>query len=221
MPFRTVLPQTETGLVLYLTGNAGAGKIMHDCSPMGNNGRIYGATWVEGKFGKALKFDGVDDYVNVSHNDVFNMSNFSVVMLFNPESFTNPNSGYKGHWIYKNQYIAIITNSNGNVEVRTIDSGGAIVGLYSISLELGNWYLVAYTVSEGGEMKLYINGVLDASTTFSGPPTSNTNALRIGSAYDLNYAAKGKIDEVRIYNRVLSAEEIRAHFKGAVIKLRP
>jgi hypothetical protein len=55
----SVQAQNETGLVgeWHFDGDA------KDSSGNGNDGTIYGATFVEGKFGKALSFDGVDDYV--------------------------------------------------------------------------------------------------------------------------------------------------------------
>ncbi|MCD6317450.1 hypothetical protein J7M02_00080, partial [Candidatus Aerophobetes bacterium] len=56
----------DEGLVLYLPfEEIDAGWVTPDYSDYGNNGTIYGAVWVNGKFGRALEFDGVDDYVEV------------------------------------------------------------------------------------------------------------------------------------------------------------
>ena len=46
----------------------GKGDIATDSSDQGNDGEIHGAKWVDGKFGKALEFDGVDNWVEVPHS---------------------------------------------------------------------------------------------------------------------------------------------------------
>ncbi len=71
------MPSPQSGLVLYLPFSEGTGTIAYDLSGYGNNGTLYSSTticsnpptsgcpqWVNGKVGKALSFDGVDDWVN-------------------------------------------------------------------------------------------------------------------------------------------------------------
>ena len=58
------LDQIEEGLVVYYNFNEGKGTVVKDNTGR-NIGTIYGATWVDGKFGKALSFDGVDDKINI------------------------------------------------------------------------------------------------------------------------------------------------------------
>ena len=60
-----VQAQSDEGLVAEWHFDEGAGSVVEDSSGNGNDGVIYGATWVEGKFGKALSFDGVDDNLEV------------------------------------------------------------------------------------------------------------------------------------------------------------
>ncbi len=54
----------EEGLVLWLRFEEGKGDIARDSSGYNNDGKIYGASWVKGKVGGGLQFDGVDDYVD-------------------------------------------------------------------------------------------------------------------------------------------------------------
>ena len=56
--------------------NEGSGSLLKDKSPYHNDGEIYGPTWVNGKFGKALLFDGVDDYVVVPTSESMNLHPF-------------------------------------------------------------------------------------------------------------------------------------------------
>ena len=73
---------------------------------------------------------------------------------------------------------------------------------------LNTWTHVASTF-DGAVIRLYINGVQVASTAFSGTMVPSTGALRIGgnSLFVTEYFT-GRIDEVRIYDRALSAAEI-------------
>jgi len=222
LPFRTVLPQTEEGLVLYLTGNAGAGKIMHDCSPMGNNGRIHGATWTQGKFGKALKFDGVDDYVlaPLSHTNSITVAvwiNYRSLPSDNPGVFqAQPTSGSDD----TTKVVGIWVGNDGYLWGRLIQSDGTLIDFPKNKyLSPNTWYHIVLTADAStGIGKLWVNGEEISSISYDGTLQSFSYA-KIGRQGTETW--NGIIDEVRIYNRVLSEEEIRAHFKGAVIKLRP
>ena len=234
LPFRTVLPQTENGLVLYLTGNAGAGRVMHDCSPMGNNGRIYGATWVQGKFGKALSFDGVDDYVEVPDSASLDITDeLTIEAWIKPES----TQGSGGWGIIVSKQQAGSSTDERNYEFVINDGSGVTDGFcfYAKSSTTGNlkyaWSGVPYLDNEWqhavvtfqgsiSKVKFYLNGNLVATKDWGDNTlVPNDYSLKIGSTGTTEHF-HGTIDEVRIYNRALSEEEIRAHFKGAVIKLK-
>ena len=55
---------SEKELVAYYSFDEGEGNVLHDLSGNGNDGTIYGAKWVDGKYGKALEFDGRNNYVD-------------------------------------------------------------------------------------------------------------------------------------------------------------
>ena len=57
--------QSDDGLVAEWHFDEGSGSVLVDSSGNGNDGVIYGATWVDGKYGTALSFDGVDDNLEV------------------------------------------------------------------------------------------------------------------------------------------------------------
>jgi len=63
----------DDGLVAEWHFDEGSGSVLEDSSGNGNDGVIYGATWVEGKYGKALSFDGVDDYVDFGNDASLNV----------------------------------------------------------------------------------------------------------------------------------------------------
>jgi len=221
LPFRTVLPQTENGLVLYLTGNAGAGRVMHDCSPMGNNGRIYGATWTDGKFGKALSFDGVDDYVDCGNDESLQMTDEVTLMAWIKTTYDGG-----AHTVVARNYGFMINAPFGsNIEFYGHDGSDATKCTPSWLSEYDDkWIFVAAVIRKytgSWTIRGFVNGVKVCESTnsaFDGP--GQLGKVTIGSLLGTPRFFNGTIDEVRIYNRALSEEEIRAHFKGAVIKLK-
>ncbi len=85
---------------------------------------------------------------------------------------------------------------------------------YPHTWALDKWYHWV-AVYDGESMIIYVNGIQVASQPASGDILGGAQDLRIGEVY--GQAFYGFMDEVRIYNRVLSAEEILARFKGQEI----
>jgi len=70
----------DQSCILYLPLDEGAGGTAYDKSGYDNNGTIYGATWMDGKYGKALSFDGVDDYVEVADSASLDITRITVCL---------------------------------------------------------------------------------------------------------------------------------------------
>jgi len=106
--------------VLHLPFYEGSGNIVHDVSGYGNNGTIYGASWVDTrdpKLGYALSFDGVDDYVNCGNDLSLFPSDaitFEVYVKVNDIS-----RGYSG-------FLCRQSRSNGLQLIKLSGSGGVI-----------------------------------------------------------------------------------------------
>ena len=165
---------------------------------------------------KALEFDGIDDYVDITHSDTFNMKDFTVSIIIFPFTLTNIKTGKNNHYIFKNQYIAIVTHADGTVDVRTVDKNSAMVPLYSVKkITSRKIYSITYTVSVDG-IKLYINSELDSTKSFAYPPKPNNNNIYLSStvAGKSDYNAFARILDVKIYNRALSDSEIKALYKN-------
>jgi hypothetical protein len=83
-------------------------------------------------------------------------------------------------------------------------------------LAAGTWTHLAATVSDGS-LRLYVNGTLVKTTALPGPLTSTDSPLRIGgNSFWAKEFFAGLIDEVRIYNRALSATQIQADMNTAI-----
>ena len=198
------------GLVLWLKFDEGVGLKAYDLSQYRNHGTIYGATWVEGKFGKALQFDGVDDYVEVPDSASLDITDEITVTA----------------WIYPlavDSYRGIVADAysgcqNFGWKFGILDGklwfehgDGTTCGKYSsvATISTNQWYFVAVTFKD--KVRLFVNEEVKEFT----PPLSLVSRdawLGIGRAFLNEYGAtyfNGTIDEVRIYNRALSAEEIK------------
>ena len=81
----------------------------------------------------------------------------------------------------------------------------------SVALGTGDWSHIAMTY-DGSTQKLYVNGSLAASAALSGSINQDANSLLIGQFFN------GMLDEVAIYNRALSATEVKDHYYGFVDK---
>jgi hypothetical protein len=77
----------------------------------------------------------------------------------------------------------------------------------------GNWYLVTGTY-DGSSLKVYLNGNLDSSLAVSGIGAVTSNTLCVGAHTCNSYWTNGAVDDVRIYNRALSAAEIQRIYRG-------
>lgn len=192
----------EDGMVGLWHMNEESGTI-EDTSGENNDGTTYGniAYGAEGKFNTALEFDGVDDYVNISHSELLFDSPITVGAWIMIDTTT----GIKGiaacgygegtpHWLFQ------VNESKLRVYVKNAYYSGAT------SLSTGTWYHVAFsgTAATGG--KIYLNGVEDG--TISAWTTGGGTDVRIGTTGGPQFF-DGKIDEFAIWNRSLNDSEIQ------------
>jgi len=218
------IPQLGSDCVLRLDFDEGSGNTVYDKSPYRNNGTIYGASWVDGKYGKALSFDGEDDYVEVPNSESLDITDAITVEVW-VKPTVEPRD-YNMMFIQKgddtsNDRTFYIYNRGVSDELHFggYDSLGNLhLVRFSMPSDYKNgvWsYLVLVKDSNG--LRAYYNGMLKGfDDTFTENMRSNTDPVMIGVAGTLLYF-NGIIDEVRIYNRALSEEEIKAHFiRGAI-----
>jgi len=94
--------------------------------------------------------------------------------------------------------------------------GAGVEAISTSEVVAGEWIYVVGTLN-GTTLNLYFNGVLEGTGTFSGTRGSLTSDLAIGRRSGASYF-KGAIDEVRIYNRALSTEEVQDLYDGIDIR---
>lgn len=184
----------------------------NDESGYGNNGTVYQAVSISDRFdnpGSAYKFDGVNDYIQIPNSTSLNFTNsitinfwIKVTQFFDREAYPLSH----GNW--ENRWKISITSKRFRW---TLKSSSATKDLDSeTQIKLDSLYNVS-ALYNGSDFEIYINGRLDALTTFSGTILSTTIDFMVGQVLPGNnqYNFKGVLDDIRIYNYALSLEEIR------------
>jgi len=202
-------------LVLDLPFDEGEGSVAYDQSLYGNNGTIYGATWTRGRSGWALSFDGVDDRVEVPHSDELNIAEGNKITITMWAYLTGWQEGYPaGVVIDKRTENQANYNweFNENVMSMRVHAEGTIYSA-CVPHSFNTWNFYAM-VLDGDVLKGYLNGELKATVTGVATSGTNTVDLHIGETAEGVCRTKGIIDEVRIYSRALTDEEIRELYEG-------
>jgi hypothetical protein len=210
-------PDLEHGLVGHWPFEDGAGSTAADASGSGHDGALTNmdpnTDWVTGQIGGALDFDGSNEYVNVN--------SFSI----------NANAPWTmGGWVRLNN-----THSHGLVSWRRNASGinQAFTGVNPSNLGVANrfgaamwdgasWTVVNDTtdaqthtwthvmaVYDGGALRLYVDGREVGSSAQTTGMAGAPDTMKIGQDHHTSQTINGLIDDVRVYDRALTGEEIR------------
>ena len=223
--------KTKDDLVGDWHFNENAGPVAFDSAlaPANNGNLTNEPVWTTGRYNPALSFDGIDDYVNVGNDPSLQITSAITLEAWiktpsywkkqypTPVSKANYTFGYPGDW--DGEYWIAIRSSDKRVSFAFAPAGGNAIDHWSNSGLLPNtWYHIVATFDDSADkVRLYINGVLDKEYTETQKPAITDNPVRIGQGgnYDFqNTWFNGIIDEVRIYNRVLSPAEILAHYNA-------
>ncbi|MEL6624471.1 MAG: LamG-like jellyroll fold domain-containing protein [Bacteroidota bacterium] len=204
----------DAGLLAYYPFNTNA----LDESGNGHDGVVNGAALTSDRFGKpnaAFLFDGIDDYIQLDeYQDT--LENFSVCAWVKINEFDNLNDDFAQ--VFRTPYLALgrndqkvavyafgVNNDNGDPYYRsngTVDTSG--------------WIFLASTYEKvTGQYKIYIDGVIDISYSNKfGTPLSQLFTIGGEPTFRDGRFFSGKIDDVRIYSRLLSEQEITDLFNA-------
>lgn len=198
----------DDGLVAFFPFDEGTGDKASDVTGNGHDGKFEGAPkWVDGKFNSALEFDGNDDYVAVDDNNALDFTDKITMM-----AWFSPNDDLTSRRLMvKNDSIFVIFDFGNK---KSIDFLVKPTNLFAesstIDWTIGEWYHFAGTF-DGKKLKVYVNGKLEGDADNPTNISPSDLDLWIGGD-DFGRPTDffpGKIDEVRIYNRVLSESNIQ------------
>jgi hypothetical protein len=214
-------PPPTGGLVLSFSFDEADGQPAIDASSSGRNGVITGAVRVPGKVGRALQFDGIDDWVTVTDGAAGTPLDLTTGMTL--EAWVKPTAidGWEAvivkelgtnllsYALYAHDGAPLAGGADapaGYGRIGGVDQ--AVRGTARISTT--DWTHLAMTY-DGTMQRFYVNGVEVGTHAQTGSMAVGDEPLRIGG--DATFAGeffKGLIDEVKVYNRALTAAEINA-----------
>ena len=207
----------SSGLVGAYSFDAGSGTAVADNSGSGNSGTLSGATWATGKNGKALSFDGVNDWVTIADRASLDLtSGMTLEAWVRPAAQSRSwrtvvlkeRPGGLAYALYSNtdsnRPSAEVTNVLGQRDARRRPRFAS-----------GTWSHLA-TTYDGATLRLYVNGTQVASKPATGAITTTSAPLRIGGNAVWSEWFSGQIDDLRIYNRALTAAELQTDMNTPV-----
>jgi hypothetical protein len=211
----TVTAPTGSGPFAAYSFDDGAGTILGDATGHGHPGTITNASWVNGKYGSALSFNGTSSHVALPGLGRFYKSGFTLEAWVKKSSLAK-DVGVLGSWdsnqnggpmIWVDHIAGHYYLTLGQPLSQYLDSGQSPVA--------GEWHHVAATW-DGATARFFVDGTQVASRAFSGSP-GDSDDWRIG-AYGGSPGQffDGLIDEVRIYDRALGAVQIQTDMSAPV-----
>jgi hypothetical protein len=218
----SALYQKATGLVLKVTLEP-ANVVVNDSKPAGAafDGFNYFGTWVAASTDALNRSrTGVMEFVETNHSQI----------LVPPHSEFDTQKGTMSFWVRSgdtelNNGSMLIDRRGANGEILVLTTGGFVTWqptwLYNdttaASVTDGNWHHLAYVYDQtvSGYSSVYVDGVLDKTHTNPGAWTWDGRQIEIGRSHDGYWDGfNGQIDDVRFYNRELTAGEVGQIYAG-------
>jgi hypothetical protein len=210
--------------VLSLPFDEGTGTVAKDASGSGNDAQLLnGAGWGTGRSGSALVLDGVDDIAAVS--DSPSLGGFGGALTV--AAWVQRSSAQTG-WrmavsrqlttTSADQFFLGFSGSQPRFGLNTSGSGNQNTGAGSVAA--GAWVHLA-GVYDGTSLRLYVNGTQQATLAKTGTILASARPILLGgnantaTALAATEALHGRVDDLRLYARALTASEISALASGA------
>lgn len=215
-PLSAELLDDAVGIWLF---DEGKGGVAADTSGNGNDGEVSGAKWAEGKFGGALEFEP-PHVVRVEPSDSLNFKDQMTIA-----TWVYMNKGVSDTAIRRNGSYLLEVQSGGErvpgAYVFGIWSGGGFTGGVwgKTVVEPEKWYHIV-GLYDGSEMKLYVDGTLEAAVK-QGGDVDQAGELLFGTFGGEKFI--GRLDEIIFFDRGITEAEIAALMKGveAVLPVSP
>ncbi|MBW7988537.1 MAG: LamG domain-containing protein [Planctomycetes bacterium] len=199
---------TKAELVGWWRFDESSGTTAYDTSGNGNDGTFNGEPqWVSGFTGGALEFDGVDDYVAIGDLDL--TGSFTLTFWMQPSSIPGD-----WHSVVMKEYDYGFEFDGNSLLGRVGDGAGGWGATVSTTISTpAVWYHTAITWN-GSDLEMFIDASSVGQNT--GTHVSNDNSLLFGSWNTSGEFFNGIIDDVRIYDHVLSEVEILSAMEGQI-----
>ncbi|MCD4760525.1 hypothetical protein K8R42_01370, partial [bacterium] len=211
------LDHVDEGLVLYLPFEEGSGSSTDDWSSYGNDGAITGASWTSGKSenGGALDFGGADNRVDVAYGSDYNVgtNDLTLSMWVKPDAVSGSQM-FAAFGTNTDNRRAYFSKYNNKWDMGIASNGWGSGGIYSVTTD---WtYISVVFDSSENTATMYVNGKYNMDRSYA--DYSLLDDLTIGIYGDYNYDFLGLIDEVKIYEKALTQQEIVDDMQSGLLK---
>ena len=213
-------PDSITGMWLF---NEGKGGTAADASGNGNDGEIHGAKWVDGKFGKALEFNGTDNWVEVPHSNTVGFKagvSFTITLHFKGPKVAGALVGknYEDTSQVLPWYLLWNGGADNKVTLYLRDSASTSFRADGLT-DIGDdkWhFVVGRADADAGKASIWIDGKMEAEVDFNEKDGYGTGegVFHVGRHYD-RYT-EGIIDDVALFNVALEEEDIEFLMENGV-----
>lgn len=205
-------PENIMGLWLFDEGNGGTAT---DSSKQGNDGKIHGAKWVDGKFGKALEFNGADNWVEVPHSNTVGFKegvSFTITLHFKGSKVAGALVGKNYEDTSQVVPWYLLWNGGGDNKVTLYLRDSASTSFRADgTTEIGDdkWHFVAGRAdADTGKISIWIDGKMENEVDFNEKDGYGTSegVFHIGRHFD-RYT-EGIIDDVALFNVALDEADM-------------
>ena len=182
------------------------------------NGTFHGSPTFQNAFNGIIDFDGTDDYIDTN----FNTDSDYISFIFWAYRDAGVNDGtYLSRWgSGSNWSIIVREDSSNNLKIQLQCSNGNTIGNTDMSLSTGDWNCYAVTF-DGTIVRIYKNGIQNTTQNLAGVLKTGTPDLFIGDRSTLSQSPlNGQIGPLLIYNRALSAGEVKQNYNAMKARFR-
>jgi hypothetical protein len=199
----TVQVTTPAGPVARWTFDEGSGTVAGDSTGNGNTGTLFNSpTWTTGKIAGAIQLNGTTQDVRVPDSPSLSIAGTGLTLAM----WIHPTVAQTGTLLYKDHQFTLRRNADGSIGYAdSVTWSYSTIGSHG-QTSLDAWSHVAVTF-DGISLRFYVNGVQVSTLARGGSLTDNANQVYIGS-YGGTTRFAGKLDEIHVYGRALSAEEV-------------
>jgi len=205
----------------------GKGDVAKDSTGNGNDGTLMsGPAWVDGKYGKALNLDGAKSWVKIPDTDVFALQDFAITFFVNPGAQDEAIVALIDYDHTPANWVVQSENAMGSkmwyMGYRGDNATWQVDAAGYVEFTEGVWQHIAF-VKAGSEVLTYKDGILVNTRKNANPKVEYTKKpLNIGAWQGTQRFFNGTLDEVMIYNGVLSADDVeniatKGIINGAVV----
>lgn len=207
-------PATEPGLAAHWDFNKGQGDVAVDRSGGGHDGQIHDAAWERTDGGGGLRFGGKNSYVTVPRKTAFDLSgDVTLVAWVKPlaSPFRNPRTNYvilAARDYAPNGFVIRVEGESGRVRYVGFRDGGVNLSTSQSAVTPNEFHQVVF-VKKGDQCAWYVNGRADGTGRM---PRTGTLSDTLWIS-DPSQSFDGLIDEVKVYCRALSSEEVLRDYR--------